>query len=128
MKFLVPVLLSFAFASCTPNTPLSKQFYDANKVKVLIGTTDPPRVHFETNDVDKIKGWLGFIDEKGTASGNCKYEGTLVLYFTETDTNVMRFSTAAGCQQITYTVDGQTVTRPLTKAGVAYLDSLSRIY
>ena len=127
MKTFFALALLAMLASCS-TTPLQKQFNEANKLKVLIhGGGDVPQVHYETNDVEKIKSFYSFINDSTQAGGACTYEGRLVLYFTETDTNEMRFSLAPGCEQIQYTDDGQTYTKPLTADGVAYFNSLKQI-
>ena len=128
MKYVCLILFVTLLSSCAPDTPLGKPFYEANKIKVRIGDDNAPEVHFETNNVEKIKEWLEYINESDSSVlGNCNYEGTLVLYFTETDTNLMRFSLRIGCQQITYNVNGQQYTKPLTQKGIDYLESLKRI-
>src|SRR5436190_21264890 len=107
MKYIFILISLLTLASCTPDTPLSKQFYEANKVKLLMYSGDAVGIHFETNDVEKIKDWLKYINEKdSTTLNSCNYEGRLVLYFTETDTNEMHFSIKSDCRQITYNIDG----------------------
>jgi hypothetical protein len=128
MKYIGLILFVALLCSCAPDTPLGKPFYEANKIKVLIGSDNAPEVHYETNNVEKIKEWLEYINESDSSVlGNCNYEGTLVLYFTETDSNLMRFSLNNSCRQITYNVDGKQYTKPLTQKGIDYLESLKRI-
>ena len=127
MRTILAFATLFLLAACS-STPLQKQFNEANKVKVLIYSgSERPSVHYETNDVERIKSFYGFINDTAVASASCDYEGRLVLYFTETDTNEMRFSLASGCRQITYRQDDEQFTKPLTDEGIAYFESLKQI-
>lgn len=114
--------------SCTKKTPLEQVFSDAEKVKVYIYTgSTVPQVHYETNDIDKMKTFATYVDEKTDAQGTCNYEGRLIAYFNETDSSVMKFSLGKGCTQITYTVDGKTYTKALSKVGIDYMEDLKKI-
>ena len=127
MKIIFALSALAMLASCS-STPLQKQFNEANKLKVLIdGGGGVPQVHYETNDVERIKSFYSFINDSMLADGSCSYEGKLVLYFTETDTNEMRFSLTPGCQQIEYAEGDQRLTKKLTDDGVAYFQSLKQI-
>ena len=122
------LISALSFNSCTKKTPLEQVFSDAEKVKVYIyaGST-VPQVHYETNDIDKMKAFATYVDDSTDAKGTCNYEGRLIAYFNETDSNVMKFSLANGCTQITYTVDGKTYTKALSKTGVDYMENLKKI-
>jgi len=122
------VLSLLGLCSCMHQTPLEKIFSEANKVKVYInyGST-VPEIHFETNDIDKIKDWLKYIDEKTDATGSCNYEGKLIAWYTESDSTVMKFSLANGCTQIAYTAEGKSMTKALTADGIKFLEDLKKI-
>lgn len=122
------VLIALLSVGCAPETPVGKPFWEANKLEIIIGNGDAPALHYQTNDVEKIKAFHDYIDHANTnVAEGCAYEGKLILYYTETKTENFQFSLQPGCQQITTVINGETYTRPLTAAGVAYLESLKQM-
>lgn len=128
MKQSLFALLALLFVGCAPETPVGKPFWEAIKLEIIIGTGDVPAVHYQTNDVEKIKAFHDYFDHaNATVAEGCAYEGKLILYYTETKTENFEFGLQPGCQQITGTVNGETYSRPFTAAGVAYLESLKQM-
>jgi hypothetical protein len=123
-------LLLFLFiilVACNSHTRLQKIFTDADLLKVYIysaGTV--PVVHYETNNIDKIKEWSNYISEKDATPGNCNFEGKLIFKFAF-DSTVMKFSLKPGCTYVNYTVKDSTFNKQLTDEGVSYLKGLMKI-
>lgn len=82
-------------------------------------------VHYETNDIDKIKMWKNYIDEKSTVTGDCTYEGKLIFKVYE-DSTVMQFSLHDGCEQVSYKLNDTLFVKKLTASGIQFLNSLKQ--
>ena len=119
--------LTFLFSSCAKKTPLQELISEADVVKVYISTgATVPMVHYETNDIDKIKMWSGYIDEKNNATGVCNYEGKLIFKVYE-DSTMMQFSLKPGCEQVAYTLADTMYVKKLSAEGIAFLNDLKKI-
>lgn len=122
--YLLPfILLSL---SCTNRTALQQYIHDADVVKVYIYSGSAiPFVHYETNDIDKIKLWSSYIDEKTDGSASCSYEGKLIFKASE-DSTIMKFSLKDGCTQVAYTFHDTLFVKKLTPDGISFLNSLKK--
>ena len=125
MKKLIFLSISILFfASCTKQTPLQKLIQEADVVKVYISSGSTiPMVHYETNDIDKIKMWKTYIDERSNATGDCSYEGKLIFKVYE-DSTEMQFSLHDGCEQVSYKLNDTLFVKKLTADGISFLNSL----
>ena len=79
-KILFLPLLVLFFYSCSERTPLQQVIHEADVVKVFIySPSGATSVHYETNDIDKVKLWSSYIDETSDGSTSCNnYEGKLI--------------------------------------------------
>ena len=126
VTLLLAVLLPF-LNSCTQKTPLQKLIHDADVVKVFIySPSGNTIVHYETNDIEKINQWTGFIDESSKVAGSCDYEGKLIFKAYE-DSTIMIFSLKVGCRQVAYTINDTSFVKSLTPQGISFLDGLKKI-
>ena len=120
------IIILVAFSSCTHQTPLQKLIQESDVVKVYISSGSTiPMVHYETNDIDKIKMWKNYIDEKSTVTGECTYEGKLIFKVYE-DSTEMKFSLQNGCEQVSYKLNDTLFVKKLTGEGIQFLNSLKQ--
>lgn len=121
--FLSGILL---FTSCTRESSLDQLIQETNLVKVFIVSNDNiPVVHYETNDIDKIKMWKNYIDENSTGASNCNYEGKLVFRVYD-DSTIMQFSLQNECEQVSYILNDSLFVKKFTPEGISFLNSLKQ--
>jgi len=127
MKKLIFLSISILFfASCAKESALHQLIQEADVVKVYISSgSTVPMVHYETNDIDKIKMWKNYIDEKSNATGDCAYEGKLIFKVYE-DSTEMQFSLHDGCEQVSYKLNDTLFVKKLTADGIGFLNSLKQ--
>jgi len=126
-KILPVVLLTISFSSCLKETPLNKLICHADVVKVFVYTGNTLSLHYETNDIDKIKKWTNYIqDDTLKNAGECKQED-LIIFKTYEDSTVMKFSLEPGCTYVSYQLNGFDNRSSLTPAGLHYIDSLIKV-
>ena len=120
------IIILVAFSSCQKESALHKLIQEADVVKVYISSGSTiPMVHYETNDIDKIKMWKNYIDEKSTVTGDCAYEGKLIFKVYE-DSTEMKFSLQNGCEQVSYKLNDTLFVKKLTGEGIRFLNSLKQ--
>ena len=125
IRILITIIL-FIFSSCTKESALHQLIQETDLVKVYISSGSAiPMVHYETNDIDKIKMWKNYIDEKSTVTGDCTYEGKLIFKVYE-DSTVMQFSLHDGCEQVSYKLNDTLFVKKLTASGIQFLNSLKQ--
>lgn len=123
--FFLSICILF-FASCTKQSALHKLIQETDVVKVYISSgATVPMVHYETNDIDKIKMWKNYIDENSNATGDCNYEGKLIFKVYE-DSTLMQFSLQNGCEQVSYKLNDTLFVKKLTPEGISFLNSLKQ--
>lgn len=121
--FLSGILL---FTSCTRESSLDQLIQETNLVKVFIVSNENiPVVHYETNDIDKIKMWKNYIDENSTGASNCNYEGKLVFRVYD-DSTIMQFSLQNECEQVSYILNDSLFVKKFTPEGISFLNSLKQ--
>lgn len=127
MKNLICISLSILFfSSCTRESALHQLFQETDVAKVYINSTAGVQiVHYESNDIEKIKKWKTYIDEKSIATGDCNYEGKLVFKVYE-DSTLMQFSLQEGCEQVSYTLNDTLFVKKFTTEGINFLNSLKQ--
>ncbi len=114
------------FASCTKESSLHSLIQETDLVKVfIISNGNIPMVHYETNDIEKIKKWKNYIDENSTGASNCNYEGKLVFKVFE-DSTTMQFSLQNGCEQVSYILNDTLFVKKFTPEGISFLNSLKQ--
>lgn len=126
-RILSVVFFALSFSSCTKETPLEKLICHADVVKVFVYTGNALSLHYETNDIEKIKKWTSFIkDDTLTDAREC-VQDNLIIFKTYEDSTVMKFSLEPGCQYVSYQLDGYNNRSSLTPAGLHYIDSLIKV-
>jgi len=127
LQFVFSVVIVILISSCSKKSALQELIGEADVVKVYIETGGPvPMVHYETNDIDKIKMWSGYIDEKTNASADSRYEGKLIFKVYE-DSTLMQFSLKPGCEQVSYKLNDTLFVKKLTPEGISFLNELKKI-
>ena len=126
-KILSIVLLVVSFFYCSKETPLEKIICHADVVKVFVYTGNVLSLHYETNDIEKIKKWTNYIkDDTLNSAMECKQENR-IIFKTYEDSTVMKFSLEPGCTYVSYQLNGMDNRSSLTPAGVHYIDSLIKV-
>ena len=126
-KIFLVILLAVSFSSCHKETPLEKLICHADVVKVFVYSGNALSLHYETNDIDKIKKWTNYIkDDTLTGVMECK-QNDLIIFKTYEDSTVMKFSLEPGCTYVSYQLNGMDNRSSLTPAGVHYIDSLIKV-
>ena|SRR6266480_2310389 len=121
------VLFAILFFSCSKETPLEKLICHADVVKVFVYTGNTLSLHYETNDIEKIKKWTNYIkDDTLTYARECN-QNNLIIFKTYEDSTVMKFSLEPECTYVSYQLDGRDNRSSLTPAGLHYIDSLTKV-
>lgn len=126
-KIFFVVLLGISFSSCLKEPPLEKLICHADVVKVFVYSGNTLSLHYETNDIEKIKKWTNYIkDDTLVDAVECTQEN-LIIFKTYEDSTVMKFSLEPGCTYVSYQLNGLDNRSSLTEAGLYYIDSLIKV-
>ena len=126
-KIFFVVFFSVPFSSCLKETPLEKLICHADVVKVFVYSGNALSLHYETNDIEKIKKWTSYIkDDTLIGARECKQEN-LIIFKTYEDSTVMKFSLEPGCTYVSYHLNEMDNSSSLTPAGLHYIDSLIKV-